>query len=68
MSGLGLFLVSFSFLILYSFLFYVHWCFASMYGCVRDLDLGITDSCLGAISVLGIEPVSPGRAVSALNY
>jgi hypothetical protein len=26
------------------FLFYVHWCSACMYVCVRVLDLGVTDS------------------------
>ena len=27
------------------YLFYVHWCFACMYVCVKVSDLGVIDSC-----------------------
>jgi hypothetical protein len=57
------------FLMIYLFLFYVHWCFACMYVCVRmsdllELELWII---VNAMWVLRIEPGSLGRASSALN-
>ena len=56
-----------AFLIIY---FYVHWCFACMYICIRvsealevELQTGVSSQV-----ILGIEPRSAGRTASAPNH
>ena len=46
--------------------FYIHWCFARLYDCVRVLDLGVTGRC-DVMWVLGLELGSSERIVRALN-
>jgi hypothetical protein len=48
--------------------FYVHWYFVRMYVYMRGSDLRVIDSCELLQQVLGFEPGSSGRAVSALNH
>jgi hypothetical protein len=50
-------------------LFYIRWCFACIHVCVKvsnhlELDYRLLSA---AMWVLGIEPVSSGRAASALH-
>jgi hypothetical protein len=50
------------------FLFYMHWCFACMYVCVRVLDFlqtEVTDSCKLPCEFWELNPCSFGRASSA---